>query len=44
VLLGVGILLFANGSWYGLLPLAGAAGAFFGGYRIFQITQAHPAV
>jgi hypothetical protein len=43
VLLALGILLLAYGSWWGLLPLAGAAGAFFGGRRIYQITRSQPA-
>jgi hypothetical protein len=44
ILLGLGFLLLSYGSWWGLLPLAGAAGAFFGGYRIYQITRSQPAV
>lgn len=43
VLLGLGILLLSYGSWWGLLPLAGAAGALIGGCRIYQITQSQPA-
>ena len=43
VLLGLGVLLLSYGSWWGLLPLAGSAGAFFGGYRIYQITRSQPA-
>jgi hypothetical protein len=43
VCLGFGFLLLAYGVWWGLLPLAGAAAAFFGGYRIYQITQSQPA-
>jgi hypothetical protein len=43
VLVALSILLFAYGSWWGLLPLAGAAGAFLGGYRIYQITRSQPA-
>jgi uncharacterized membrane protein len=37
------ILLFSYGYWLGLLPLAAAAGAFGGGYWIYQITQSQPA-
>lgn len=36
------ILLFAYGSWWGLLALAGAAAAFLAGYLFYQATQ--PAV
>jgi hypothetical protein len=43
ILVAVGLLLFAYDSWWGLLPLAGAAAAFFGGYRIYQITRSQPA-
>jgi hypothetical protein len=44
VLLGVSFIILAYGSWWGLLPLAGAAGAFFGGYRIYQVAQRRPVV
>jgi hypothetical protein len=43
VLLVLGIVLLSYGNWWGLLPLAGAAGAFFAGYRIYQITRSQPA-
>jgi hypothetical protein len=43
VLLGLGFLLLFYGSWWALLPLAGAAGAIFGGYRIYLVTQSQPA-
>jgi hypothetical protein len=43
VCFGFGFLLLAYGAWWGLLPLAGAAAAFFGGYRIYQVTQSQPA-
>jgi hypothetical protein len=44
VLLAVCLLLFSYGSWWGLLPLAGAVAAFFGGRRIYQIARRRPAV
>jgi hypothetical protein len=33
------ILLFAYGSWWGLLVLAGAAAALLGGYFIYHATE-----
>ena len=44
VLLALGLLLLSYSSWWGLLLLAGGAGAFLGGYRIYQITRSQPAV
>jgi hypothetical protein len=43
VLTAYGILLLSYSSWWGLLPLAGAAAAFFGGYLIYQITRSRAA-
>jgi hypothetical protein len=43
VLAGLGLLLFAYGSWWGLVPLAGAVAALFGGHWIYQVTQSRPA-
>lgn len=43
VCLGFSIPLLSYGLWWGLLPLAGAAAAFIGGYRIYQVTQSRPA-
>lgn len=40
--LGLGILLIPY-TWWGLLPLAAAAAAFLGGYRIDQIARSRPA-
>ena len=37
------LLLFAYGSWWGLLALAGAAGAFLAGHWIYQVTGSQPA-
>jgi hypothetical protein len=44
VYFGFSIVLFAYGSWWGLLSLAGAATAFFGGYLMYRSTQSQPAV
>jgi hypothetical protein len=41
--LGFGLLLFAYGSWWGLLALAGSAAAFLFGYWIYQATRSQPA-
>jgi hypothetical protein len=42
--LGLSALLLAYGYWWaGLLTLAVAAATFFGGYRIYQVTQSQPA-
>jgi hypothetical protein len=43
VMVGLSLLLFSYGSWWGLVPLAGAAAAFFGGHWIYQVTQSRPA-
>jgi len=40
---GFGILLLAYGVWWGLLPLAAAAAAFFGGHWIYQIARSQHA-
>ena len=37
VLLAVGISLFIDGKWWGVLPLVGSAAAFLLGYRIYQL-------
>ncbi|MGD0706696.1 MAG: hypothetical protein ABSA02_43315 [Trebonia sp.] len=42
ICLGIGSVLLAYGYWWGLLALAGAAVATFGGYRVYQITQIQP--
>jgi hypothetical protein len=39
----LGILMVGYGFWLGLLPLAGAAVAFWAGTRVYQITQSQPA-
>jgi len=42
VYIGFSFVLFAYGSWWGLLSLAGAAAALFGGYFIYRCTQSQP--
>ena len=42
VLFGLGMFVLSYGSWWALPFLAGAAANFFGGYRIYQITQSQP--
>ena len=34
----LGVILFSHRSWWGLLPLVGAAAAFLCGYRVYQLT------
>jgi hypothetical protein len=36
------MLVLSYGSWWALVFFAGAAANFFGGYRIYQITQSQP--
>jgi len=43
-LLAVGIGLFVDGSWWGLLALVGSAAAFVLGYRIYQLAGSTQAV
>jgi len=43
VTFGFGILLLRYRIWWGLLPLAAAALAFWGGPYIYKVTQSRPA-